>query len=237
VVYGHPVRLMRFVGCALLALTAVGCGGGSDSSFVAPVGSNDITIATSDGETLIATRAGAGPIGVVVVHGSNASRENWFDAGGQLAATGDFTVVMINLRGYKGSTGTARSHQDIDIFAAMDWLANEPGIASVSLIGSSMGATSVLDAAGQRAGQVRSVVALSPPRQSASMDAEAAVPHLTMPIMLLAAEGDKTFVESTTALAEQLGIAPMITKGSGHGTGMFADNPELVDAIASFLSS
>jgi pimeloyl-ACP methyl ester carboxylesterase len=202
-----------------------------------PDGSREVTIETPDGEMLEATVAGDGPIGVVVAHGSNATRENWYDAGGTIAAAGDFTVVMINLRGYGGSTGTARRNQDVDILAAMDWLTEQPGIDSVSLMGSSMGATSVLDAAGQRPDTVHSVVALSPPQQSASMDAAAAVPNLTMPLLLLVAEGDKVFVESTTALADALGMKPTIMQGSGHGTGMFADNPELVNDIITFLRS
>jgi pimeloyl-ACP methyl ester carboxylesterase len=233
-IYIHRVR--RLVAALVPALILLAsCGSGSGFSADPPDGSREVAIDTPDGEKLEATVAGDGPLGVIVAHGSNATRENWFDAGGKIAAAGDFTVVMLNLRGYEGSTGIKRTNQDVDILAAMDWLSAEPGIESVSFIGSSMGATSVLDAAGQRPDTVRSVVALSPPQQSASMDAAAAVPNLTMPLLLLVAEGDKVFVESTTALGDALGMEPTITNGSGHGTGMFADNPELINEIIEFL--
>jgi pimeloyl-ACP methyl ester carboxylesterase len=221
----------------LIPCLLLGAGCRSEFSADPPEGSREEAISTPDGETLEATVAGDGPLGVVIAHGSNATRENWYDAGGQIAASGDFTVVMLNLRGYEGSTGTKRSNQDIDILAALDWLNTQDGIESVSLIGSSMGATSVLDAAGDRPGDVRSVVALSPPQQSASMDAIGAVPNLSMPVMLLVAEGDTSFVASTTAIADALGIEAQQVKGSGHGTGMFADNDDLVAEIVEFLRS
>jgi dienelactone hydrolase len=225
----------RFIALLIpAALLFGGCGSGSFSADP-PAGSEDVSIPTPDGETLEATVVGDGPLGLVIAHGSNANREHWFEAGGELALTGDFTVVMLNLRGYQGSTGTARTNQDVDILAAVDWLEAERGVNSAALMGSSMGATSVLVAASQRPETITSVVALSPPRQSASMDAMAAVPTITMPVRLFVAEGDEVFVETTTALAVALSIEPRIMEGSGHGTGMFADNPELLDEIATFL--
>jgi pimeloyl-ACP methyl ester carboxylesterase len=226
----------RLLAIALPLIALVWACGPSTFNAEPPKGSDDVSIPTPDGETLEATVAGDGKLGVVIVHGANATRENWFEAGGDIAASGDFTVVMLNLRGYEGSTGTARTNQDVDILAAVDWLKTERGIGSVALIGSSMGATSVLVAAGERAPTVAAVVALSPPRQSASMDAMAAVAKITMPSRLYVAEGDKVFVETTTALADALGVEPRIMEGSGHGTGMFADNPDMVAEIVSFLS-
>lgn len=228
---------MRRILALLLPLALVsGCGFRSAAlSDDPPEGSEDVSISTPDGETLEATVVGDGPLGLVIAHGSNANREHWYGEGGELALTGDFTIVMLNLRGYKGSTGDARTNQDVDILAAVDWLASERGVTNSALMGSSMGGSSVLVAASQRPDEIAAVVALSPPGQSGAMNAMAAVPDLTMPVRLFVAKGDEAFVDSAAALAEALGIEPRIMDGSGHGTGMFPDNPEMLDEIATFL--
>ena len=168
---------------------------------------------------------------MVIVHGANATRANWFEAGNQIAAAG-FTVVMPDLRGIKGSTGKAHTNQDVDILAAATWLEGQ-GVDKIALIGSSMGATSVLVASTER--PVIAVVALSPPERSFAMDAAAATAKITAPVALYAAQGDKVFAESTTALAQLLKIEPHLVSGSGHGTGMLADNPDVIPQIIAFL--
>ncbi len=213
------------------SLLAASCGGSSPA--VAPQGAQIVTIDTQDGEKLEAALVGSGTTGVVVVHGANANRTNWYDAGAKIAA-GGYQVLMIDLRGTGNSTGKRRTNQDIDTVAAAAWLEGH-GANKIALIGSSMGATSVLVAATERA--VAGVVALSPPQASFAMDAAAAAPKITVPVMLFAAEGDKTYAESTRALGKLLGVEPNIVSGSGHGTGMFADNPDVVDKIITFLGT
>ena len=213
----------------VVELALAGCGGSKAAST--PDGSRDVKITTPDGETLEATVVGSGTTGVVIAHGANATRANWFDAGNQIAAAG-FMVVMPNLRGIKGSTGTAHTNQDVDVLAAATWLEGQ-GVDKIALIGSSMGATSVLVASTER--PVIAVVALSPPQQSFAMDAAAATSKITAPVALYAAQGDKVFAESTTALAELLKIEPHLVSGNGHGTGMLADNPDVIPQIIDFL--
>ncbi len=197
----------------------------------APAGSETVTIPTPDGEVLEATVVGSGTFGVVVVHGANANRSNWYGAGAQIAAAG-YRVLLVDLRGTGSSTGERRTDQDVDILAAAGWL-EEQGIERVALIGSSMGGTSVLVAAAQR--PVAGVIALSPPQVSFAMDATAAAPKIAAPVMLLAAEGDTTYADSTRALAGLLGVEAVIVAGDGHGTGMFADNPDVVPRMIAFL--
>ncbi len=223
----HTLALLGISSCLFVA----SCGGSSPSAE--PSGSEEVTFQTSDGETLEATRVGTGTTGVVIVHGSNANRTHWYDAGGQIAEAG-LQVLIVNLRGTGESTGTRRTHQDIDILAAADWL-EDHGVDKVALIGSSMGATSVLVAATER--PVAGVVALSPPQRSFEMDAVAAAPKITAPVMLFAAEKDTAFAESTKALGKLLGVEPHIVSGDGHGTGMFADNPDVIPEIITFLGS
>lgn len=205
------------------------CGG--EDRAKPPAGSSEVKIPTPDGETLVGTLVGDGDVGVVIAHGANADRTHWYGAGGEIAAAG-FKVLMIDLRGTGSSTGERRTHQDVDINAAADWLEAQ-GVTQTALIGSSMGATSVLVAGSQR--KVSAIVGLSPPQRSFAMDAIAAVPAIDAPVMLAVAEGDTTFVASTRELAKALGIEPRLTSGSGHGTGQFADNPGLVGEIVDFL--
>ncbi len=222
-------RLPRLGSAGLLFVAS--CGGSSPSAE--PAGSENVTFQTSDGETLEATHVGTGTTGVVIVHGSNANRTHWYDAGGQIAEAG-FQVLIVNLRGTGESTGTRRTEQDTDILAAAAWL-DDHSAEKVALIGSSMGATSVLVTATER--PVAGIVALSPPQRSFEMDAVAAAPKITVPVMLFAAENDTAFAESTTALAKLLNVEPRIVSGNGHGTGMFADNPDVIAEIITFLGS
>lgn len=100
---------------------------------------------TQDGQTIFATRRGAGEITVIVVHGitgghkhgSHARILGWFEK--------HFQVIAIDQRGHGKSSGTCTlSHLEVqDVDAAMDW-AFELGAKKVVLIGFSMGAASVV---------------------------------------------------------------------------------------------
>ena len=233
--YNRLARALALVAGSVLALlTTAGCGGEPPASL--PAGAHEVSIPTEDGETLSAAVVGDGPTGVVVVHGANASRVNWYEAGGAIAASGGLTVVMIDLRGYGSSTGERRTHLDLDIDAAARWVAEQPGVERVALVGSSMGATAVLAMAARHPEEIAGVVALSPPGASTGQDALAGAPGLTMPLLLAAAEDDTTFAESTRRIAEAAGVEPVLVSGGGHGTGMFPDHPELVQRIAAFLA-
>ena len=219
----------------MVGVAGAGCGGGPPAE--PPAGAQEVSIPTEDGETLSAMVIGDGPTGVVVVHGANASRANWYDAGGTIAASGGLTVVMIDLRGYGASTGERRTHLDLDIEAAARWVAHRPGVERVAYAGSSMGATAVLAVAARHPDEVAGVVGLSPPEASAGLDALSGAASLHMPLLLAAAEGDTTYAASTRRIAAAAGVEPEIVAGNGHGTGMFADHPDLVERIGTFLSS
>jgi len=57
-----------------------------------------------------------------------------------------------------------------------------------------------------------------------------------LPIFIAVAEDNEPFATQARALGEVLGVDPVVVSGSRHGTGMFTDHPELVDAIVSFLA-
>ena len=94
---------------------------------------------------------------IVMVHGWNASRTrafNWrFLELAQALHQGGFSVLMIDLRGH-GQSGDSRFtfglYERRDVLAAVDWLlahGHKPG--QVGLIGTSMGAASVVGAAAE----------------------------------------------------------------------------------------
>lgn len=100
---------------------------------------------TADGQSIYATRRGAGDVTVVVVHGitgghkhgSHARILGWFEK--------YFQVVAIDQRGHGKSSGTCTlSHLEVqDVDAAIAW-AKELGSKKVILVGFSMGAASVV---------------------------------------------------------------------------------------------
>lgn len=100
--------------------------------------------------------------GVVLVHGVMSSRLQPETAARTLASNG-LVVLNLDLRGYGESDSgpdTAEAHRD-DVLSALGFLRAQPGVASqkIALVGHSMGATAVVDAAAAD-GHVQGVFAL-----------------------------------------------------------------------------
>jgi pimeloyl-ACP methyl ester carboxylesterase len=121
-----------------------------DAPAAAPDGFRETAFVTSDGVTLRGWYAdGDNGAGVVVVPGAGSSREAAREHARVLAEAG-YAVLVYDPRGHGTSDGTAMDlgwAGDLDVRAAVDTVASQPGVRTVGALGLSMGGEQVLGAA------------------------------------------------------------------------------------------
>jgi len=108
-------------------------------------GFREVSIAAADGVELSGWwRPGARDGAVVLVHGWGANREQMLPQALPLAARG-FGVLLLDLRGHGNSGGRASGgdREQLDVAAAVAFLASQPGVAWIGAAGFSLGGASV----------------------------------------------------------------------------------------------
>lgn len=205
----------------------------STSAATVPSEGVAVTFQTSDGITLEGRRFGNGEDFVVLAHMRPASMESWFDFAAILADQG-YSAIAFNFRGYGNSEGDGFAVAT-DVTAAYDY-ATELGAARVFAFGASMGGTGVLAAAADR--DLAGAASLSAPAFFEGSDAVAGAAVSTAPLLLIAAEGDTPYpadAEAVGAVRPDAGV--LILTGSRHGTDLFIDHgEELEAALLEFLA-
>lgn len=183
------IVLVLLVLCAVFALSC----GDSGSASSPPVDAEIVSFTTDDGVTLRGHLFGEGEQGIVLAHMYPADQTSWFDAATRLAGEG-YLVLTFDFRGYGESDGSKDiEYLNKDVMGAIQAL-QSAGCTDLMLVGASMGGTACLVAA--EASQVFSsfrvagVITLSAPVEFRGLSAEEAVPHLYMPLLLIAAEDD-----------------------------------------------
>lgn len=199
--------------------------------------------------------------GVVILHGAGSCKENHHDFARAVRAAG-FAALAFDQRGHGASSGPM-GPEALDDVAAMASLLRErigDARAPVALRGSSMGGYLAILAAPRANAQA--VVAICPAsgeglrrglvsgafqfeadvpgleRMLFEHDLHAAVETLTVPVLLLHAEGDEQVpVEHSRELAERFGVADsrLIAVPGGHHRSVQHD-PELLGATLRWLS-
>lgn len=246
------------VALACLALVLASCGDSLDStpppevvataesvatgvSFPAPnsttpqAGDDDDDPIVLDGRVF-----GDGPVGVILAHMRPADQTSWFPFATDLAASGDFTVLTFDFRGYGESTGDKQFDRiDTDLAAAIDYMRDALKIDKVFLVGASMGGTAALVAAARV--DVAGVVSISSPGQFPPLDAAETVADIAEPKLFITAEDDVPAMRSQEEFWE-LAREPKqqhIYDGDAHGTAIFdtTDGPDLERRIIAFLTS
>lgn len=182
---------------------------------------------------------------VILVHMLGSQRGDWAPLVQPLIESG-FDVLAIDLRGHGQSTVLGERYREFD---TADWLAAAQDIrAAVAylspqispphfLIGASIGANlSLIEAAEDN--RVSGIITLSPGDDYRGVSpADSAAALGKRPVLLVAAEEDAYSAESTRELATQLENARAeIYPGSGHGTNLFTDHPELYGLITTWLA-
>jgi pimeloyl-ACP methyl ester carboxylesterase len=166
---------------------------------------------------------GHGPTGVILAHMRPADQTAWFPYAAQLGATGKYTVLTFDFRGFGESQGDKDFHVvDLDLTSAYDYIRDALGIAKVFLVGASMGGTASL-VLGTRV-PVAGVVSVSSPAQFPPLDAVAAIPDLRVPKLFIVSKDDKPQArDQATMVAEAPApVDEVVYEGSAHGTDLLA---------------
>jgi dienelactone hydrolase len=121
-----------------------------------------------------------------------------------------------------------------DVVAAAGELRRR-GVAKVVLVGSSMGGTAMLVAAGRVRPPVAGVVSLSGAAVFADMDARVVVPRLRVPALFMAAKGDGPFPAAARGLYGAAGTRDkqlLVLSSAAHGTNLLSFGREAGKARA-----
>lgn len=178
---------------------------------------------------------GNGETGVILAHMRPADQSSWFPFATELAATGDFTVMTFDFRGYGESTGEKQFDRiDTDLVAAYEYMRDTLKVERIFLVGASMGGTASL-VVGARV-PVAGVVSISSPGQFPPLDAVETVSEIAAPKLFITSADDVPAFRSQEAFWA-LASAPKtqhIYDGDAHGTALF-DGPYAADLRARLL--
>ena len=157
-------------------------------------------VTTPAGASIATIALGSGPVAVVLAHQSGGDLCQWLPYGTVLADRG-YRVVAFDFAG-NGASTLVGEESFVDDIAAVVAHVRSDGASTVVLVGASMGGTMSLAAAAAIEPAVDGAVAVSAPSTFSTVDATAAVPSLTMPVLYLVGRSDGGFAASATALAE-----------------------------------
>ncbi|HYM16542.1 MAG TPA: alpha/beta fold hydrolase [Dehalococcoidia bacterium] len=183
---------------------------------------------------------GSGPAGVILVHMRPVDQVAWYPMALQLAASGQYTVMTFDFRGYGASTGEKDFESaETDVAAAYAYMRDTLHRSRVFLVGASVGATAMLIVAARVS--VAGVVAISALDQFEGLDAAAAVPRIAAPRLFIASTGDVPARRGLERLITAAGsdAQEQLYDGNAHGTDLFAGPhaAALSARIAGFLAS
>lgn len=205
-----------------VALVAAAC-----SQPAPPEGSKRTTISTPSGIELDAVELGDGPKVVVLSHGATGTKEDFYLIAEAFAADG-WRVIAYDGPGVGDSTGTNGQDREEALTAVVDH-ARETGAMHVVLIGGSMGAGLSLAMAAPL--QADAVVSLSAPATAYdALDAARAMPG-DVAVFVTASEDNEPYASEAREIADAAGVEAVIVSGSGHGSGVFKDHPELLEQV------
>lgn len=186
---------------------------------------------------------GTGRTGLVLAHQRRADRCQWAAYAEESAKAG-YRVLTFDFPGNGDSP--AGLTNDAAVAAAASYLRGQ-GAQTIVLIGASMGGTAVLAAAPHITPPVAGVISLSGPALFQGVDARAAVPGLTVPVLYAACQNDEDYANDAAALyaatpaahPRKLVVAPGC---SSHGVELAdaAHQPEaglVRPAMAEFLAT
>lgn len=106
------------------------------------------------------------------------------------------------------------------------------GAVRIVLVGGSLGGSLSISMAEELGADA--VVALSPPADAFGALQAALALRDRVPVLIAVAEDNAPFPGDARRLADALGTSPVVVSGTGHGTGMFRDHPDLMDSVVAY---
>ncbi len=228
--YDPSVRIVSAAACvSVLALLAAACSNAPDAT--PPPGSTIVKVSTPDGITLNVVVAGTGSDVVVLSHGATGTKEDFYGLATSFVRDG-WRAIAYDARGVGDSTGDEDfTKRNVDLRAVVGY-ARDTGAGTIVLAGGSLGASLSIAMAGEL--DAHAIVSLSAPQTSYdAIDAARSIGD-SIPAFVAAAAGNQPYANDARALAAALGVQPVIVSGSGHGTGILRDRPELKARIVTF---
>jgi pimeloyl-ACP methyl ester carboxylesterase len=201
-----------------------------------------VSLTAPDGTPLAAMLYEAAPRpspGVVLVHMLGRSKDEWSPVALRLQDAG-VTVLAVDLRGHGGSGGSRSplSAMTADVRAAVEWLAVHATIrpGAMAVVGASLGASLAALAAADLA-TVRAVGMVSPSLDYRGLRLDPALTKLgRRPVWLVASTEDPYALRSVRELAAaEAAREQRLSAVRGHGTMLFAADPDLTPALVDWL--
>jgi dienelactone hydrolase len=199
---------------------------------------SDVQITASDGKTLYASYFGADgdSKAVILLHELYTNRSSWKPLVQPLLDSG-FKVLAIDLRGYgktKGKINWKTAQKDTVEWA--DWLKGQPGVQSIELVGSSMGANLALNGCAAISGCL-GAVAISPGLNYFGVKTSNAV-QAGFPALIVYADRD-SYPKNDVPKMQELGgdhLEILLYSGRTHGMGLFKEHDDLAGSIVTWLA-
>ena len=230
------LAIARFVGGALMATAAI---------VLAEPGQQQVSIAVSGGERIVADSYGQGTRGLVLVaHGGYSSRPAWRPQAEALASAG-FRVLVLETRGAamlaKGTETPCLYDAPCmaaDVLAAVRYLRGS-GKGDIAVVGGSAGGGAAAQASVDAApGEITHIVLLAPMEIDAPEKIKAKTFYIT-------ARNDRGSGDELRlpGIQRQFERAPepkkfLVVEGSAHGQRMFdsPEGPKIMHEILAFLA-
>lgn len=236
--------------CVLLCLTFIGSGtllaqegeapAATEEPTPVPFTPLEVTLDAADGQTLYGWYSSAGDSegrGVLLLHQLYTTHTSWNIFAQTLMDSG-YKVLSVDLRGYGKSRGKINwtAAQD-DTVAWLAWLKTQPGVTSVSVVGSSMGSTIALLGCAA-SDQCASAVALSPGLDYFDFDTTTAVQD-GFPALLVYADRDPYPSQDVPEMQELGGahIEGLSYAGRDHGVDLFKAHDDLIGVLIDWLNN
>lgn len=197
----------------------------------------DISFRAPDGTRLAGHRFGAGRTAVVLAHQSDGNLCQWVTYAGRLAKLG-YLAIAFDFRNVGDSQQRhypANNRLGGDVAGAVR-KARQLGATKVFLLGASLGGSAVLQAGSNVRPEVNGVVSVSGAADLSN--AIQSVPHLSVPVLYLAASGDRDFAADAKRLYEATPPSRrklILLDDSRHGTALVGGNAAARRAIERFL--
>jgi uncharacterized protein len=188
-------------------------------------GVRDVRIPSFDGVQLAATYYAPGAPGpaVVLFRNCDQGRASMDGFARKLAARGAHVVVY----DYRGGEAAGRSWSETrsgDANRVYDWLATQPGVdrARLGVVGGSCGVALALDFAASHADQVKGIVILSGPSDSAHRAFIARTASIGVLGAASVEEGAAVgYIQPVVQASPNRASRMVVLKGAGHGTEIF----------------